>query len=95
MKWLKRKLKRWLEEEDDYTLSKGVAMSSRGRDRDIEFPNPLRFSVQSASGGTVIEVSTYSIKTDQHSLNLHVIPEGKDISECIGKIVMLEMLKRS
>jgi hypothetical protein len=92
MKWIKRKLKRWLE-EDDYMLATAVAQSPRAGN--IEFPDPLRFSVQSASGGTVIEVSTYSIKTDRHSFNLHVIPEGKDISECIGKIVTFEMLKRS
>jgi len=86
MRWLKYKLRQWLNDE---------VLATTSLNRTIEFSSALRFSVQSASGGTVIEVNTYDSKKDQYGSNLHVIPDGEDISECIGEIVMIEMLKRS
>jgi hypothetical protein len=71
------------------------AYSLRVCDREtIELPNPLRFSIQKASGGTVVEVRSYDPKKDENVYFLHVIADNNDVAESIGKIVTFEMLKK-
>jgi len=60
----------------------------------IDLRDPLRFSIQKASGGTVVEVRSYDPKKDENVYFLHVIPDGNDVAESIGKIVTFEMLKK-
>ena len=60
---------------------------------EIDLNDPIRFSVQRASGGVVVQTSYYNNQKDKRTQNLHVIPEGKDVAEAIGKIVTYEFLK--
>jgi len=60
----------------------------------IDLSDPLRFSIQKASGGTIVEVRSYNPKKDENVFLLHVIPDGVDVAESIGKIVTFEMLKK-
>jgi len=60
----------------------------------IDLSDPLRFSIQKASGGTVVEVRSYDSKKSENVFFLYVIPDGVDVAESIGKIVTFEMLKK-
>jgi hypothetical protein len=69
-----------------------IAKSS-GASETVEMDTPIRFKVQKANGGTIIEVQHYDRKRDEHNYNLHIIGEDEDISVQLGKIVVIEMMK--
>jgi hypothetical protein len=76
--------------------SRGAKISlatSLGASETVEMDTPIRFKVQKANGGTIIEVQHYDRKRDEHNYNLHIIGEGEDISVQLGKIVVIEMMK--
>jgi hypothetical protein len=89
MNWLKRKLRRWIQEEDCYATAKPIGIA-RGNDIDME---GLAFSVMPATGGTVVQIRHYDRKTDRSNNVTHVIPDGEDIAERIGQIVSMEILR--
>lgn len=65
-----------------------------GTSAEIDFPNPMRFKVQAAAGGTIVEVAHYDRKRDENRVNLHIIPtDTDDLAVAIGHIVTLELLK--
>ena len=86
MKWLKKKLRNWVNNEDCH-----VPIAIRAVDEpDAEC---VRFKVFKASGGTVIQTDYYDRKNDRQHNNLHVIVEGQDFGYELGKIVTYESLK--
>ena len=89
MNWLKRKLRRWLQEEDCYATAKPIGIA-RVNDIDME---GLQFSVMPARGGTVVQIRQYDRQKDRSNVVTHVIPEGEDIAERIGQIVSMELLR--
>ena len=61
---------------------------------DLQLPTPLRFKVQPATGGTIIEITHYDRKKDQEHVNLHIVPDTEsDIPQAIARIVTIELLK--
>jgi hypothetical protein len=69
---------------------------------DLSVPSPSRahieveglsFNVMPAQGGTIIQLRKYDRKLDRNDNSTHVIPEGEDIAETIGKIVAMELWK--
>jgi len=78
-----------------WDYSRNIGTNSLRCDREtIDLSDPLRFSIQKASGGTIVEVRSYNPKKDENVFLLHVIPDGVDVAESIGKIVTFEMLKK-
>ena len=63
-------------------------------DNEIDLTDPIRFSVQTVSGGTLIETRWYDEKIDNHSRKLHIVTPDENLAEAIGKIVTMELLKR-
>ena len=63
-------------------------------DDEIDLTDPIRFSVQSVEGGTLIETRWYDPKTDNHPRKLHIVTNEENLAEAIGKIVTMELLKR-
>ena len=55
--------------------------------------NNIQFKVYKASGGTIIETSTYDRRTDRHTNGLYIITDDKDLGKEIGKIITMESLK--
>lgn len=90
MKWLKRKITRWVREdwESMQPVMQDVAVGSRSIDID-----GLSFSVMSATGGTVVQIRSYDRKTDRNINNTYVIPDGENIAERVGQIVSMEILR--
>ena len=88
MRWLKKKLRNWIREDDIYPTE-----AIRMRDSDEPDGKCLRFKVFRANGGTVVQTEYYDSVKDRHNTNLHVIVEGQDLGNELGKIVTYESLK--
>jgi hypothetical protein len=54
----------------------------------------MSFTIHMASGGYVLEYSSYDEKTDRHNHNLHIIPSDQDMGQGIAHIITLEMLRK-
>ena len=89
-KWLRRRVRNWLEKDD---WEEHIVSIEDDINHSIDLPTPMRFSVQAATGGTIVEVRHYDRKRDENRTIMHVIPDGENIAEHIGKIVTLEMLR--
>ena len=93
-RWLKRKLNEFLNSPEDPRMygtvtSSKVAISNEGIDMD----NSMRFNVLVGAGGVVLQLYRYDRKNDRSNNSTHIIPETENISERIGQIVALEILK--
>jgi hypothetical protein len=54
----------------------------------------MRLQIYRASGGYVIETRSYDHHKDRNINSMHVITEDQDLGDALGKIVMMEALKR-
>jgi hypothetical protein len=95
--WLRQKLQNFLHpqypQDGDVVETKshrrnvivrGSSLDSRG----------MSFTIHMASGGYVLEYSSYDDKTDRHNHNLHIIPSDQDMGQGIAHIITLEMLRK-
>lgn len=87
MMWLKKKLRKWVNQAEEHELDYLPV-----RDNSLN-ASPIRFKIYRASGGTVVETEFYDIKTDRQTNSLHVIVDGQDLGTEIGKIITIESLK--
>jgi len=93
MKWLKRKLRNWV---DDAREEPDMVLGIRSRDVDAvpyEEDPILNFRVFSAVGGQVVEFRHYDRKTDRSNSTTYIIHKEDDFGEKISKIANLELLK--
>ena len=85
---LKQRFRNWLMreeiEEDVPQLVEADRFSSDG----------MRMQIYKASGGYVVETRSYDSHKDRHFNSMHVITEDQDLGDAIGKIIMMEALKR-
>ncbi len=85
---LKQRIRNWLNsddyEEDTHQVVEADRLSSEG----------MRLQIYKASGGYVIETRSYDSHKDRHHTSMHVITEEADLGDSLGKIVMMEALKR-
>jgi len=88
MRWIKRKLRNWINDDQDILAVAGRETGSQSLDS-----RGFRLQVWKASGGIVIETSGYDERKDRHLHGLHVITEDKDLGNEIGKIITYESLK--
>lgn len=107
MKWLKKKFRQWsieawngsqvekheLEAQYGHPISSGKYST-----RSIE-TSSLNFALYPAIGGHVLEMTINEYNPSQLQVNyprkvLHIIPNGEDLGNSLGKIITLEMLKQ-
>ena len=85
---LKQRFRNWLMreeiEEDVPQMVEADRLSSEG----------MRMQIYKASGGYVVETRSYDSHKDRHFNTMHVITEEQDLGDSLGKIVMMEALKR-
>jgi hypothetical protein len=101
-RWLYRKVRDMWDNSHKYNnmYNEGVLVSSTkssavDRADAVNMDNSLRFNVLPALGGTIIEVRhPYEQKIDKCHTSIHVIPDGEDVSDHLGRIVSLELLKK-
>jgi hypothetical protein len=106
IRWLWSRMMKWgwdfnrdLREDDVL-----VPVRKRGRrgqdsmilvsDDEIDLTDPIRFSVQTVQGGTLIETRWHDEQKDEYVRKLHIVTQDENLSEAIGKIVTMELLKR-
>lgn len=87
MRWLKRKLRNWIDDDRIALADRHVSYSN---EPDTEC---IRFKVFRANGGTVIQTDRYDRNNDRQYNALHVIVEGQDLGQELGKIITYESLK--
>lgn len=96
MKWLKRKLRKWVDdarEEPDVFQNK-VARGSLVSCDDVEtFGEPMRFTLTKANGGFIISTRRYDNRTDRSTGDNYIITDEADLGDAISKIVTMEALK--
>lgn len=101
-RWLTRRVRSGLESQRAYDENKLYLTNStnsispvRSNDSEVSMDNALKFVVLPALGGTIVEVRhPYDQKLDRSYTSTHVIPDGEDITESIGRIVTTELLKK-
>ena len=85
---LKQRFRNWLNRDDDEQdvpqLVEADRLSSEG----------MRMQIYRASGGYVVETKSYDHHKDRNFTTMHVITEDQDLGDALGKIVMMEALKR-
>ena len=91
MNWLKRKLRRWLDDDIDTNIK--LASNSISAGRDVGSDPTLQFKIYSAIGGKVVEFSRYDRQKDRHFHDIYIIGKEEDFGAKIAKIAMLETLK--
>jgi hypothetical protein len=91
MRWLKRRLRNWINSDDVETLSIGKIVSTR--DRHELDGEPLRFNIFRANGGTVVQTYVYDRQRDRSNTQLHIVGHDQDLGESLGKIVTMESLR--
>jgi len=91
MNWLKRRLRRWLDNDIDTSIK--LASNSISAGRDVGSDPTLQFKIYSAIGGKVVEFSRYDRQKDRHFHDIYIIGKEEDFGAKIAKIAMLETLK--
>jgi len=85
-RWLNRVIQ-WADGYNNHTLEIGSPPY-------IEMPTPLRFKVQPAAGGTIVEIVHWDRNKCEDRVNLHIIPDSEsDMPQAIARIVTIELLK--
>ena len=97
MNWLKRKIRRWLDSEQDICVAEDryatVSPKNMISGRDVHSDPTLQFKIYNAIGGKVVEFSRYDRKQDRSHHDIYIIGKNEDFGEKIAKIAMLETLK--
>lgn len=93
MKWLKRKIRRWLDSDDHETMVSSKSVASLRRSNDIDSDDGINMTVRYAIGGRIVSFRTYDNKSDRHNYKLYVIPEDQDFERELGKIITLESMR--
>lgn len=91
MNWLKRKIRNWLASE--YVTQKAdhaISMDTTSPQIRIE---GLMFNVMPAQGGTIVQIRHYNRRKDENDYITHIITEQEDVSERIGHIVSMELMR--
>jgi len=88
--WLRGAIRDWIFKD---------ALLENINDDDIEdtsltMPDPLTFRVQPASGGTIVQIESWDEKNDAVITRMHVIPDGENVANHVGKIVVMELLRK-
>ena len=84
----RQRIRNWLN-KDDYDedvpqMVEADKLSSEG----------MRLQIYKANGGYVVETRSYDSHKDRNFTTMHVITEEQDLGDSLGKIVMMEALKR-
>lgn len=93
MRWLKRKLAKWV---NDYNNEPKLARESTILSADSESVGSdpiLNFKVFPAVGGRVVEFRYYDRKSDRNHSTTYIITNEQDFGERISKIATLEVMK--
>ena len=92
--WIRQKLHNFIFQQDTLVESRPPSKNSvlsRGRSLDSR---GMSFTIHQASGGYILEYSSYDEKTDRHNNALHIITGDQDLGQGIAHIITIEMLRK-
>ncbi len=90
MRWLKRKLRNWLQDDDE-----GILVTSKvAADRDSPAQSGLSFTLYNAVGGHILETRVYNSRTDRNEGTLYMIHDDEDFAKQVAQAIMLESMKQ-
>lgn len=92
-KSLRERLRDWLNDSGEEATLYGPETKAVNDEPNFSSDKIIRFAIYPARGGCVVEATNIDAQRGDRSTTIHVIPEDKDISEEIGKIVSIEYLK--
>lgn len=78
---------------DLYGTVESKVESSKSSDS-LEGGKPMQFTVFSATGGKVIQFSSYDRVTDRAVRNLYIVTDTEQLGEELAQIIMRESLSR-
>lgn len=90
MRWLKRRIRNWLERDDEIKLQRATVVE---RDRSGPQQNGMSFCLYQAVGGHILESRSYNQKTDRTDGTLYMIHEDEDFAKQVAQAIMLEQMK--
>lgn len=94
MKWLKRKLRNWLNTDETMETvnwnSTKLVSNSDGLHGD-----PIKLSIYNASGGTIVETRKYDPAKDRNNSQLYIVTPDEDMGAAISRIITMEILRNS
>jgi len=89
--WLSNKIMQW---NRNYCNRKDSIAVNPSRTRDTAEIDGIRFTVMPARGGTIVQLTSYDCAKDRNDTITHVIPDGEDISDAVGRIVSMELWRQ-
>jgi hypothetical protein len=95
MRWLKRKLRNWINEPDynDGREGNAVKLRSSLESDHIEIDPVINFRIYSAQNGKILEFSKYDRVKDRSDRTVYIIGKDEDIAEKVAKCLSLELLR--
>jgi hypothetical protein len=91
MRWLKNKLRNWIN-SDDYPVAI-TNSSSKIRVSDEPDVDGMRFTIMKANGGIILQSRKYDRRRDESDCSTYIITDDEPYAERIGQIVSMEILK--
>lgn len=90
MKWLRKKIRIWLNEEVNDLSCEPIKVRA---DNTVS-QSGMSFSLYKAVGGHILETRNYNPKTDRHEGTLYMIHEDDDFAKQVAQAIMLESIKQ-
>ena len=88
---IKQKIRNWLmNDNNEAEYGNAISIDEEGPDLHSQ---SFRLNIFSASGGTIVETTTYDRKNDENRHSLHVVTADKDLGEELSKIITMEQLR--
>lgn len=94
MKWLKKKLHRWVKEIDYEPCadqSVGIGINRLGSPEPESDP-VLTFKIYSAENGKIIEFHSYDSKTDRFHRSNYIVGSADDLEKTVNQCLTRELL---
>jgi len=89
--WFSSKILNW---GRNYNNIKDSMVINSVRTRDTAEVDGIRFTVMSARGGTIVQLTSYDRAKDRNDTVTHVIPDGEDVAATVGQIVSMELWRQ-
>jgi hypothetical protein len=94
MRWIKKKLRNWLNEPDYDDGETGVGRPINIKNTDNVDSDPvISFRIFSAQNGKILEFSKYDRVKDRSDRSVYIISKDEDVSEKVAKCLSLELLR--
>lgn len=92
MMWLKRKIRRWINDSGDVEQTVG-SIAVKAVDNDLDSSDCYTLRVYPARGGRVIQYYKYDRQNDRSKTSLYVIADSEDLGDAVKNIVVEQSLQ--